>query len=154
LKYKKEITKEFIFEIHKFVVSNTLRPELINQIGRYRKVQVYIGASLPPSPKNVPIKMATLLRWYSINKKRLHPLVIASYFHTEFEKIHPFIEGNGRTGRLLMNFILHKNNFPMINIPHLRKHKYYETLHKAHAGDIKPFVNFLIELLKETTLKF
>jgi Fic family protein len=154
LNYKKDITKEFIFEIHKLVVSNTLKQELINQIGRYRTVQVYIGASLPPNPLNVPIKMTSLLRWYSINKKKLHPLVVASYFHADFEKIHPFVDGNGRTGRLLLNFILHKNNFPMINIPHLKKQKYYEVLQKAHMGEIKPFVHFLIELLKDTELKF
>jgi len=42
--------------------------------------------------------MAALLRWYSINKKRLHPIILAAYFHTEFERIHPFVDGNKRSG--------------------------------------------------------
>jgi Fic family protein len=154
LNYKKEVSKDFIFELHKLVVSNALRQELISQIGRYRTIQVYIGSSLPPKPEDVHIKMANLLRWYSINKKILHPLVVASYFHTEFEKIHPFVDGNGRVGRLLLNFILHKNNLPMINIPNSKKNKYYEVLQKAHKGEIKPFVSFLILLLKESELRF
>lgn len=154
LNYKKEVSKDFIFELHKLVISNTLRQELISQIGRYRTIQVYIGSSLPPKPEDVHIKMANLLRWYSINKKILHPLIVASYFHTEFEKIHPFVDGNGRVGRLLLNFILHKNNLPMINIPNSKKNKYYEVLQKAHKGEIKPFVSFLILLLKESELRF
>ena len=128
---------------------------MISQIGRYRKVQVFIGRSIPPVPAEVPKKMASLLRWYSKNKKTLHPLVLASYFHTEFEKIHPFIDGNGRVGRLLMNFILHENKYPMINIPKKRKFKYYEVLQEAqYKGNLKPFVDFLIGLLKKSDFGF
>ena len=92
---------------------------------------------------------------YSINKKKLHPLILASYFHTEFEKIHPFVDGNGRVGRLLMNFILYKNNYPMINIPKSRKFKYYEVLQDAqHKRNLKSFVKYLIGILKKDKLRF
>ena len=150
--YKKDITKEFILELHKLVVANTLRPELNSQTGRYRNVQVFIAGVLwfPPKPSEVNQKMASLLTWYSKNKKKLHPLVLASYFHIEFEKIHPFVDGNGRVGRLLMNFILHKNKYPMINIPNAIKYKYYEALEKAQTkNNLKPFIKFMIDLLKE-----
>jgi len=120
LEYKGDITKEFICALHKIVVANTLKPYLVQQMGRYRNVQVRIGAVFPPVPQEVHKQMASLLRWYSINKKKLHPLVVASYFYNDFERIHPFVDGNGRVGRLLMNFILHKNKFPMINIPQRR----------------------------------
>jgi len=136
------------------VVANTLREDLVSQIGRYRTVQVFVGRSVPPKPQEVPRKIANLLRWYSVNKKRLHPLVLASYFHTEFEKIHPFVDGNGRVGRLLMNFILHKNKYPMINIPKVRKFKYYEVLQNAHKGDLKGFVKLLISILRKDKLRF
>lgn len=155
LGYKGDITKEFILELHRLVVMNTLRQELASQMGRYRTVQVFIGMSLPPKPSDVPEKMASLLKWHTKNKKKLHPLVVASYFHTEFEKIHPFVDGNGRVGRLLMNFILHKNKFPMINIPKKRKFKYYEVLQEAqYKGNLRPFVKYLINILKKDKLRF
>jgi len=155
LDYKGNITKEFILKLHELIVINTLRPDLNSQIGKYRTVQVFVGRSIPPHPREVPNQMARLLRWYSINKNKLHPLVLASYFHTEFEKIHPFIDGNGRVGRLLMNFILHKNKYPMINIPKRRRFKYYETLQNAQYKDnLRGFVKFLISILKKERLRF
>ena len=155
LNYKEDITREFILELHRLVVLNTLRQELDSQIGRYRTVQVFIGESIPPKPQKIPDKIAILLRWYTQNKKNLHPLVLASHFHTEFEKIHPFIDGNGRVGRLLMNFILHKNKYPMINIPKKRRFKYYEVLQDAqYKGNLRPFIRFLIKILKKDKLRF
>ena len=155
LNYKGSITKEFILKLHELVVVNTLKPELISQIGKYRRVQVFVGRSIPPKPQDVSNKMAGLLRWYSVNKKRLHPLVLASHFHAEFEKIHPFVDGNGRVGRLLMNFILHKNKYHMINIYKKKRFKYYEVLQNAqYENNLKPFVKFLITILKKDNLKF
>ncbi|UZE94272.1 MAG: Fic family protein [Candidatus Pacearchaeota archaeon] len=155
LNYKKDLTKEFILEIHKLVIINALRQDLISQIGRYRTIQVFVGRSIPPKPQDVPREMAKLLRWYGTNKKKLHPLVLASYFHTEFERIHPFVDGNGRVGRLLMNFIMHKSHYPMINIPKKRKFKYYQVLQKMHrTGNLGSFVRFLISMLKKERLRF
>ena len=155
LNYKEEITKDFILELHKLVIANTLGQDLILQAGRYRTVQVFIGRSIPPNAKEVPNQMARLLNWYSTNKNKLHPLVLASYFHTEFEKIHPFVDGNGRVGRLLMNFILYKNKFPMINIPKKKRFRYYEVLQNAqYKNNLNGFVKFLISILKKDKLKF
>lgn len=155
LNYKEDITHEFIIYLHYLVVMNTLREDLVSQAGKYRKVQVFVGSSIPPKASEVPNRMASLLRWYSVNKKKLHPLILASYFHTEFEKIHPFVDGNGRTGRLLMNFILNKNNYPMINIPNERKFEYYEVLQEAqYKRNLRLFVLFLISILKSDKLRF
>lgn len=155
LDYKEDITKAFILELHRLVVINTLRQDLVSQIGRYRTVQVFVGRSIPPNPSEVPNQMARLLRWYSTNKKKLHPLVLASYFHSEFEKVHPFVDGNGRVGRLLMNFIFYRNKFPMINIPKKRRFKYYEALQNAqYKNNIRGFVKFLISILKKEKLRF
>lgn len=155
LNYNRDITKEFILELHRLVIMNTLRQDLISQIGRYRVVQVFVGRLIPPDPIEVPNQMARLLKWYSMNKNKLHPLVLASYFHTEFEKIHPFVDGNGRVGRLLMNFILYKNKFPMINIPKRRKFKYYEVLQNAqYRNNLRGFVKFLISILRKEKLRF
>jgi Fic family protein len=156
LDYNGDITKEFILELHRLVVSNTLDSHLTSQIGRFRTVQVFITGVMwfPPKPTEVPDKITALLTWYSKNKKKIHPLILASYFHTEFEKTHPFVDGNGRVGRLLLNFILHKNKYPMINIPNAIKHKYYDALEKAQTkNNLRPFVKFMVEILKDTKIK-
>ena len=149
LNYKKDINKKFICEVQKVIVQNTLKKELEDQIGKYRDIQVYIrGANfIPPTSKQAKIDMANLLRWYNLNKNRVHPFIIAAYFHNAFESIHPFVDGNGRTGRLLMNFILHKNGFPMINIPNKRRLEYYECLEETRKHNLKRFINFLFDLV-------
>jgi Fic family protein len=155
--YKGDITKEFICKLHKLVVANTLREDLANQIGRYRSVQVFIRGKdwMPPKPEEVSNEMKSLLSWYSKNKNKLPPLIVASYFHIAFETIHPFVDGNGRTGRLLMNFILHKKGYPMINIPSRIKFDYYEALHKAQLeGNLKSFIELIVNLLKESKIRF
>ena len=154
---KNEISKDLILKLHKLVVKNTLKPELKNQVGKYRTLQVYIRGTnwLPPKPVDVPKEMASLLSWYSKNKKKLHPLILAAYFHSAFETVNPFIDGNGRTGRLILNLILRRNNFPMINIQNKKKYIYYEALESAQInGDLRPFVKFLFDLIKEEQIQF
>lgn len=148
LQHDKDITKKFICEIQKIVVQNTLRKDLENQIGKYRSVQVYVRGSnfVPPPSIQAKKEMRNLLRWYTLNKNKLHPLILAAYFHLAFESIHPFVDGNGRTGRLLMNFILHKNGFPMINIPNQIKLDYYNCLDKGRTGDLRTLVKFFYGL--------
>jgi Fic family protein len=157
LNTEKKISKEFILNLHNLVVKETLKPELINQIGKYRTLQVYIRGTewLPPKPEKVPKEMASLLSWYTKNKNKVHPLILSAYFHSAFETIHPFIDGNGRVGRLLMNFILHQKEYPMINIPTKRKHEYYNALESSQLKrDLRPLVKFLVELIKKENVIF
>lgn len=74
-----------------------------------------------------------LIEWYSKSKNKLHPLVLAGIFHHKFEKIHPFSDGNGRTGRMLMNFILMKNNYPPMIIQKKYRAEYLDAL--SYADD-------------------
>ncbi|MBU2496595.1 MAG: Fic family protein [Nanoarchaeota archaeon] len=155
LNYKGDITKSFICKLHELVVKETLKSGLESQVGNYRDVQVYIRGVqwIPPKASEVSKEMKSLLSWYSRNKKKFHPIVIAAYFHSAFELIHPFVDGNGRVGRLLMNFILRKNKYPMINILNRIKKKYYTALGKAQEdGDLKPFVKLLLDILKKSNL--
>ncbi len=157
LDVKADLSKELILKIHKLVVQNTLRPDLKDQIGKYRTLQVYIRGTnwLPPKPEEVPKEMGYLLSWYSKNKKKLPPLILSAYFHSAFETIHPFVDGNGRVGRLLMNLILHKSRYPMINIPNKEKYKYYKALELSQLkGDLRPLVKFLFDILKKEKVKF
>ena len=157
LKHDGDLKKDFICELHKLVVKDTLKEELKSQIGCFRNIQVYIRGSdwLPPKPKEVPKEIKSLLFWYSSNKEKLHPLILTAYSHAAFETIHPFVDGNGRVGRLIMNFILHKNKYPMINIPNTIKHRYYGALESAQIkGDLRPLIKLLFEILKNSQVKF
>ncbi len=157
LNFKGDLNKEFMLKLHELVVKNTLKEDLKNQVGKYRTLQVYIRGTewMPPKPKEVPKEIGQLLSWYTKNKKKLHPLILSAYFHSAFEAIHPFVDGNGRVGRLLINFILHKNGYPMINIPHKQKYLYYEALDSSHLkGDLRPLTLFLYKILKEEKIKY
>ncbi len=87
--------------------------------------------------------------WYRSNKRKYHPVVVAAYFHHVFESIHPFRDGNGRVGRLLLNFILRKNNLPMVNIKFKERNKYYSALEDGNNGNIKPMAELIIKYLEE-----
>jgi Fic family protein len=80
----------------------------------------------------------------------MHPFELACTFHIKFEKIHPFRDGNGRVGRLIMNFILLKNRFPLLDIKADKKIAYYKTLEKAQIQrKHKDFVDYAFETYKE-----
>jgi len=152
-----DIKKELILDLHRLVVKDTLREDLQDQVGVYRTLQVYIRGVewVPAAPEDVPQDMASLLSWYSKNRDRVHPLVLAIYFHVGFETVHPFVDGNGRVGRLLMNFILHRNGLPMVNIPASQRNRYYDVLNEAQVkGNLRPFIEFVIGLLEESKLLF
>ncbi|MCF7871531.1 Fic family protein [Candidatus Woesearchaeota archaeon] len=84
----------------------------------------------------VKTDMTLLLKWLREHKNKLHPLVLATIFHHKFEKIHPFFDGNGRTGRLLANIILLQNNYPPLIIRKKNRKKYLDALSKADILDL------------------
>lgn len=157
LKYNSDVSKTFILKLHKLVVKDTLKSDLENQVGKFRTVQVFIRGTdwMPAEPKEVPKEMKDLLSWYTKNKNKVHPLVVSAYFHALFELIHPFVDGNGRVGRLILNFILRKNKLPMVNIPHSMKDRYFTALRHAQTGnDLRPLVKLLYDIIKDAKLRF
>ena len=88
-----------------------------------------------PAPY-VKTDMDLLMRWFNKNKDKLHPLVLACVFHHKFEKIHPFMDGNGRTGRILLNYILLDNNYPPVIIRNKNREKYLRVMRKADKSDL------------------
>ena len=105
----------------------------------YRTTDIRVTKSkFSSSPaRYVKTDMDLLLKWIKNNSK-LHPLVLATLFHHKFEKIHPFADGNGRTGRMLANIILLQNNYPPLIIRRKNRTKYLNALSKADKGDINP----------------
>lgn len=148
LAYKGDINRAFILKLHHLLMHNILW----RYAGVFRDMQVYVrGASFtPPKPQDVEKQFKQLMLWYRSNKKKYNPVIAAAYFHQVFESIHPFADGNGRVGRLLLNFMLRKNGLPMINIKNKEKGKYYDALETGHNADLKPMVGLLIKYLEET----
>jgi len=146
--YKGDIVKRFVLKAHRILTDGILSKD---NSGKFRKVQVVITGveKLPPKPQFIDKEFKQLLKWYNKNKKKYHPVVLASYFHAAFEGIHPFIDFNGRTGRLLLNFILMKHGYPIVDIKHKDRLKYYESLRRAQESNLKSFVNLVVKYLKE-----
>lgn len=121
--------------------------------GKYRKVQVYVTGSqfLPPKPDEVPFKMKEMIKWYSqVND---HPVSVAALLHQKFVVIHPFVDGNGRIGRLLMNLHLLKKGFPVTVIPPVLRAEYIGMLEKSHR-DVEPFIRFIAGCVKQAQLEY
>lgn len=150
--YRGDLSKVFIYKLHRLMSSGILKPA---ESGAFREVQVFVrGADVvPPRPEDVEREFKELMLWYRGNKKRYHPVVVAAYMHTRFEGIHPFVDYNGRVGRLLLNFILMKHNFPPVAITHRRRAEYYGGIQAAVKGNLKPFVRLIYRYLRKTELK-
>lgn len=145
INYAGDINKGFVLKLHKLLMHNILW----KHSGVFRDVRVFVrGAGfIPPEPGIVEREFKNLMNWYRSNKRKYHPIIIAAHFHFVFESIHPFRDGNGRVGRLLLNFILRKNGYPMINIKTAEKSKYYHALSVGNKGDLKPLAGLIYEYL-------
>lgn len=130
---KTAITERLLLQIHNLI----LRGIDNENAGRYRTVQVMIKGSkhTPPQPFLVPKQMEEYFMWYQKNKKMLHPVILAAEMHEKLVTIHPFIDGNGRTARLLMNLILLQHGFAIANIKGDANSRmaYYEALEKVQT---------------------
>jgi Fic family protein len=120
--------------------------------GVYRKLNVSVAGArhVPPDLLLVPEHMAALMSWYKSEAAALHPVVRAAKLHVDFVRIHPFVDGNGRTARLLLNLELLKAGFPAVVIPVARRLAYYEALDAAHVeGDMMPFLDLVADCVRE-----
>lgn len=124
--------------------------------GRYRKENVTIKGAIhiPPDYLKVPELMGRLVLTYN-NWREYHPIIQAALLHGELVKIHPFIDGNGRTSRLLMNLVLMNKGYNPVIIKKESRLKYYEALDKAHTtGDYTDFVKLVNKLEIEMLNKY
>ncbi|MFH1316143.1 MAG: Fic family protein [Candidatus Woesearchaeota archaeon] len=124
--------------------------------GNFRDVEVVIRDGFgnivhQGAPADMVEKLLSeLVKWYDKHKKKYPPLMISAIIHNQFEKIHPFQDGNGRVGRLLLNYILLKLEYPPINIRLKDRQRYYKCLQEYDkAGDIKTTLTFLIQEYKK-----
>ena len=139
-----ELTEREIKNLHSLVTKDV---EGVNS-GAYRNVDVHINGSKHTPPSNVIVfeKMQQLMLWYNNEGKNYHPIEKAAILHGKFVTIHPFIDGNGRTARLLLNFELMKNNYPPIIIEVEERDKYFDAL---EAGNVSDDWDLFTEFIKE-----
>ncbi|MFY9104467.1 Fic family protein [Aliarcobacter cryaerophilus] len=149
LAQKEERLSEYsIKQIHSLILKNI---DDENK-GKYRTTNVIISGAehKPPQSFEVQSKMEEFIKNYNEKVTKLHPIELASFVHIEFVKIHPFIDGNGRTSRLLMNLELIKAGFPPVVIELEDRLEYYKALDIGHTeNDYKPF----LELMKKVVEK-
>lgn len=128
--YSGELTEELVLAVHEICFRETKS----HIAGKYKSKNNSIRASqFEPTPvQYVLTDMKNFFSEYNEKKKELHPLELAAWVHWRIVRIHPFQDGNGRTARLLMNFILKKNNYPMIDIKTKEKNTYFRALERCH----------------------
>lgn len=140
------LTEYLIKSIHHLILTNIDK----ENAGSYRNQNVVIsGAShTPPDYLHLNQEMETLINWY--NTTKLHPIEKAALLHSKFVHIHPFIDGNGRTARLLLNLELMKQGYPPIIIKTDDRFHYYEVLDLgATTGNHEPFIEMVANYCKE-----
>lgn len=144
-----------LLEIHRLVLNGIDR----QNAGRYRRERVFITGSrhVPPNPLKVPDLMRAYFAYYAEHKGEMHPALLAADMSEKLVTIHPFIDGNGRTCRLVMNFLLMRAGFPITNISGERQHRtaYYDALQTVQLEqDMDAFRRFALAEIKQACFRY
>ncbi len=152
VKKKKELDENTILQIHKIILKNINDAEA----GHYRKANVMIlgAVHIPPSAIKIPRLMDEFIQWYYQNKKKLSVAELAAWVHYKLVYIHPFIDGNGRTSRLLMNLILMQHGYPPAVILKVDRKKYYRVLKEADSEKYNNYFDFIGRSIERSLLIF
>ncbi len=158
------LTENFIRELHALLLEESYEVNAITPDGQPTKKRVAVGSYKTTSnhvltktgeifrfatPEETPAKMHDLIEWYRAKKSApdVNPILLAAEFHYKFIRIHPFDDGNGRTARILMNFIFMQFGYPPIIIKTEDKANYFSTLQLADSGSIEPFIEYIAKNL-------
>ncbi len=138
--YSGDITETLIKKVHELLLRG-----ILHSPGEYRTIQVGIekAAFEPPPAILVPDEMKRLMAWYRKNRKTLAPFELAILFHAQFERIHPFVDGNGRVGRALATVILERAGYPTLYLGLEHRSAYLDALAEADEGDTRAIVQTL-----------
>ena len=148
------ITESDVRQVHDVVLDG-----ISDEAGAYRTVPVAISGSdyLPPGPESVPVEMAKFGRWL-LNASvptddafaGVKGLLAAAVAHTWLVTVHPFVDGNGRVARLLMNLMLMRHGYPIAIVTKEDRLRYYDALEFSQASDLTPFVVLIAECIEES----
>lgn len=147
---RKALTEDTLLLLHKKTMKN------IDDRFGYKKVpNVILGSLIKLTPpEQVEAEVKKLLLWYNEKRKSMHPIELAFKFHHRFEQIHPFADGNGRVGRMLLNYILIRRGYFPVIIRKSHRNRYLKSLEAADHGHYAPLMRFALEKAKDTHLKF
>ena len=149
LEFDRDLSLQIILYWHKQLFAET-KPAIA---GKIRTQQVWISGSrfIPPSPVEVYPLMREFFRWYNRSKTTMHPVELAAAVHLRFVTVHPFTDGNGRVSRLLMNFVLRKHGYPLLDIPYGDRRSYYNALERSQSKNTeRVFIQWFVrKYLKE-----
>lgn len=150
--YKGDLTELFILKLHSIILKDISE----KFAGRYREnpVRIFKSDAKFPDYEKVPQLVKNLVYWYKLNKSKLHPFELAIVFSMKLVSIHPFVDGNGRTSRLIMNFLLKKKGYPWINIYMKQRDEYLSSVKQANEENYKAILTFAIKALKENLESF
>lgn len=148
--YKIKIKVKSIISLHSILVKDTGVNSGFKKIPNFLLMR---NLKTTP-PELVEKQINELIEWYEKNKKKIHPLKLASEFHAKFEKIHPFEDGNGRVGRVLLNAILIENSYPPLIIRKTSRISYFSALEAFDNGHKDKLERFLLEKIKKTFNNF
>ncbi|MBI5066262.1 Fic family protein [Candidatus Woesearchaeota archaeon] len=144
LEHKKDLNLTVVLYWHKVLLQDADK----EIAGKIRDHQVAIAGTTVqlPYPAELNVLLEEFFKWYNQAKNKLHPVELAALVHLKFVSIHPFTDGNGRISRILMNFILNKNKFPMLDISYSNRSAYYRALERSQkTGKEYIFVQYLIK---------
>lgn len=147
------ISEDIILELHKMLYSNIDE----KNAGKYRNCNVLITGSEYELPKyqELPKLMKDFTANIKDNNEKMHPIEFAAWLHERLVSIHPFIDGNGRTARLLMNLALLNAGYNIITIPPVVRNDYIAGLQDAQLkNNIIPFINFISEMVLESQKEY
>ena len=136
LNEKKELSSSLLLQWHKELFSET-KPDIA---GRLRDYLVRVGSYRAPDWQDINALIKDLFEWYKKNRKTMHAIELAARTHYKFEKIHPFGDGNGRIGRLIIAYILKKKKYPLLIIEYKKRKSYYHALSKEENGFLMYFI--------------
>ncbi len=145
---KKTVTERGIKDLHRLFYYRIDR----ENAGEYRKVRAIItGSKYPlPLPAELPVLMKRLPPKLGRLRRQKHPVEFAALAHKEFVFIHPFLDGNGRVARLLMNTILMQEGYVITIIPPIVRQEYIASLETARDGNDRDFVDLIARMVRET----
>lgn len=148
LAQSKHITLDDILELHRLFYYHIDQANA----GKYRTVKIIVtGTEFQfPSTDQLPVLMKDFSNELPMLEKTYHPVEYAARAHLRLVTIHPFIDGNGRTARLLMNLALLQHGYAITIIPPIMRTHYFAALRKSNNGDIEPFIDFIFEMVYES----
>jgi Fic family protein len=157
-KTKEHASLELIKSLHRIVFKNSK-----TFAGRFRAKGIEVAVvdsggriiHRGGPQKQVVRLLNELVKWYDKNRGKYHPIVLAAVVHNQFENIHPFQDGNGRVGRLLLNNVLLKHGMPPVNIELKNRKEYYTALQAyEREGNLRPTIKLILKEYRKMKKEF